>query len=147
MEKEEVIREYSNGEITIVWKPAKCIHVKFCWQELPEVFNPQKRPWVNPHGASSERIIKQVDRCPSGALTYYKNDQKQKKMETKKTEKYLVEVQALTNGPLLITGPFHYKDKNGKTIEKDEPTAFCRCGGSKNMPFCDGTHEKINFKG
>ena len=70
----ELIREYSNGEITIVWRPALCTHVTFCFCELPEVFDPEKRPWVNPHGASTERIIAQIDVCPSGALAYRWND-------------------------------------------------------------------------
>jgi uncharacterized Fe-S cluster protein YjdI len=70
---ENIVKEYTNGEITIVWRPALCAHARFCWQELPEVFDPQKRPWINVQGANTERIIKQIKRCPSGALTYYTN--------------------------------------------------------------------------
>lgn len=63
-------REYSNGEITIVWRPSLCIQATSCYVDLPEVFAPEKRPWVNPHGASTERIVAQIERCPSGALSY-----------------------------------------------------------------------------
>lgn len=66
-------REYSNGEITIEWDSDKCAHVSFCWQELPEVFRPQERPWVHPECASTERIIEQIERCPTGALGYHWN--------------------------------------------------------------------------
>jgi uncharacterized Fe-S cluster protein YjdI len=74
--KKEIVRQYSNGEITIVWQPAKCTHAKYCWQELPEVCAPTKRPWVNPYGANTERIIKQIERCPSKALSYFYNEKK-----------------------------------------------------------------------
>ncbi len=68
------MREYSNGEITIVWKPEKCVHVGFCFHELPEVFDPATRPWVHPSEAETERLIAQVERCPSGALSYRFNE-------------------------------------------------------------------------
>ena len=66
----ELIREYTNGEITVVWQPDLCIHSTCCFIDLQEVFDPEKRPWVNPLGASTEKIIAQVERCPSGALSY-----------------------------------------------------------------------------
>lgn len=62
---------YNNGEVTIVWKPEKCTHSTFCWKGLRDVFDPFKRPWINPAGASTERIIEQVKKCPSGALSYF----------------------------------------------------------------------------
>jgi predicted GNAT family acetyltransferase/uncharacterized Fe-S cluster protein YjdI len=67
---ETTAKEYSNGEVTIVWKPRLCRHAAFCGGELPEVFKPRERPWIDPRGAATERIIKQVERCPSGALSY-----------------------------------------------------------------------------
>ncbi len=66
----ETVREYSNGEVTIIWKPDLCIHATCCFVDLPEVFDPNKRPWVNPRGATTEAIIAQVERCPSAALSY-----------------------------------------------------------------------------
>lgn len=68
---------YSNGEITVVWKPELCQHSAICFKGLPEVFDPRIKKWVNPNGASSERIIEQVKKCPSGALTYFLNNEKQ----------------------------------------------------------------------
>ncbi|QJW89341.1 (4Fe-4S)-binding protein [Spirosoma taeanense] len=68
-----ITKTYTNGEITVVWKPAACIHSKLCWTQLFRVFNPKARPWVNMAGAGSDRIAEQVDRCPSKALTYYQN--------------------------------------------------------------------------
>ena len=67
-------KKYSNGEITIVWKPDLCMHSKNCSHGLPNVFCPEKRPWVNPQSADTKRIIKQIDACPSGALSYYFNE-------------------------------------------------------------------------
>lgn len=75
MNPKNIVKEYSNDEITIVWKPGLCIHSTVCWcgeEGLPEVFNPQKRPWINPAGASTDRIIAQIGQCPSGALSYYR---------------------------------------------------------------------------
>jgi uncharacterized Fe-S cluster protein YjdI len=70
-----VAHEYTNGEITIVWRPWLCTRSTECFVGLPEVFAPEKRPWVNPHGASTERIIAQIERCPTGALSYRWNNQ------------------------------------------------------------------------
>ena len=72
------ICEYSNGEITIVWQPKMCIHAGDCFADLPEVFDPEKRPWVNPDGATTEQIIAQIEKCPSGALSYRWNNRDDK---------------------------------------------------------------------
>lgn len=70
----KIVKEYTNGKVTVVWKPDLCTHATFCWHSLPEVFNPDARPWVNMQGATTEKIMKQVYECPSGALSYYMND-------------------------------------------------------------------------
>lgn len=69
----ETIKKYTNNEVTIVWKPELCQHSKICWTELREVFDPFVKPWIKAEGASTERIIEQVKKCPSGALSYYMN--------------------------------------------------------------------------
>jgi uncharacterized Fe-S cluster protein YjdI len=55
---------YTNGEITVLWKPNVCIHSTLCWRGLIQVFNPKVRPWVNMNGASTEDIIRQIEKCP-----------------------------------------------------------------------------------
>jgi uncharacterized Fe-S cluster protein YjdI len=70
----DVKKEYSNGEITIVWQPALCIHAGVCWHTLPEVYKPAERPWVRPQYATTEQLKEQIDRCPSKALTWRANE-------------------------------------------------------------------------
>lgn len=66
--------KYSNGKVTVVWKPKVCIHSTLCWKGLIEVFDPREKPWIKMNGASTERIIEQVKKCPSGGLGYFMNE-------------------------------------------------------------------------
>ncbi|QEC68060.1 (4Fe-4S)-binding protein [Panacibacter ginsenosidivorans] len=68
--------KYSNGEVTVVWKPDVCIHSAICFRGLPDVFNPKNRPWVEINGASTDKIIDQVRKCTSGAVSYFMNAEK-----------------------------------------------------------------------
>lgn len=63
------MKEYSNGDITIVWQPEKCTHSGVCVRTLPKVYNPKDRPWIKMENASSEELKAQVALCPSGALS------------------------------------------------------------------------------
>ena len=65
----EVIKRYTNGEITVVWQPSLCIHSAICFHGLPGVFDPRRRPWVVLDGHTADAIVTQVDECPSGALS------------------------------------------------------------------------------
>lgn len=62
-------KEYSNGEITIVWQPKLCIHSGVCVKTLPKVYQPNERPWIKPENATTQELIDQVAKCPSGALS------------------------------------------------------------------------------
>ncbi|RQO71900.1 hypothetical protein DBR43_11755 [Pedobacter sp. KBW06] len=137
----DITKKYSNGEVTIVWKPGVCIHSKICWQGLAEVFNPAERPWIKPKAATTDQIIAQIKQCPSGALSYYLNDQAEESQECHAESI----VEAISNGPLLVYGNLIVKDKDGNETRKNKVTAFCRCGASANKPYCDGTHTKIGF--
>jgi uncharacterized Fe-S cluster protein YjdI len=66
--------KYKNDDIIVVWKPDLCQHSTLCWKGLIEVFNPNKRPWIKMDGAITERIMEQVKKCPSGALSYLMNE-------------------------------------------------------------------------
>lgn len=61
--------KYTNGDITVLWKPNVCIHSGICFKGLAEVFDPRRRPWIDMSRAETERIIEQVKKCPSGAIS------------------------------------------------------------------------------
>lgn len=69
------IKKYANGEVTIVWQPKLCTHSANCVTGLPSVFNSKIKPWINPEGASTNEIKVQVEKCPSGALSYFINNE------------------------------------------------------------------------
>lgn len=70
----DITKKYSNGEVTIVWKPAACTHSAICFKGLGEVFDPRKKPWITPENSTTEKIMAQVNKCPSGALSFYMNE-------------------------------------------------------------------------
>lgn len=133
------MKEYTNGEIVVLWDPDKCIHSRHCTKGLPAVFDRSKRPWINMQGTSSEEITKVIDLCPSGALSYRMICDEGKKMEPS------AQIKATRNGPLLIQGDCALTGAEGTVLKDKGPYALCRCGGSKNKPYCDGAHAKIEF--
>ena len=135
--------EYTNGEVTVVWKPKTCIHSEVCWRGLPTVFKPKEKKWIVTEGASTQEIVNQVKNCPSGALSYYINadgKEKQEKMDN-------IQIKVIENGPLRITGNLEITHKDGTVEIKENAASFCRCGHSSNKPFCDGSHKKEGFIG
>lgn len=139
----EIKKKYSNNTVTVVWQPSKCIHSAICFRGLPHVFDPRKRPWVMLENGQTEEIITQVKACPSAALTYFMNDE----TNQESTESINTVVEVLENGPLLVYGNLKVKDKVGNESLKSQTTAFCRCGGSQNKPYCDGSHVRVAFEG
>ena len=138
----EKIKEYSNGEVTITWEAKKCIHSGICVKGLPRVFDPKARPWIDMGGAPTEELVKQVKACPSGALGYYMNNEKDNTAQSMETK-----VEVLKDGPLLIYGTLKVTHKDGVEETKNKTTAFCRCGASQNKPYCDGAHVQEKFEG
>lgn len=74
----DITKKYSNGEVTIVWQPSKCAHSGICFKGLNDVFHPQELPWITPERSSAERIVNQIKKCPSGALSFYLNEDEAK---------------------------------------------------------------------
>lgn len=69
MDKLNITKEYSNGEITVVWQSGLCAHSANCVKNLSSVFQPKETPWIKINGASSQEIVDAVAKCPSGALS------------------------------------------------------------------------------
>ncbi|MCX6332732.1 MAG: (4Fe-4S)-binding protein [Bacteroidia bacterium] len=159
-------RKYTNGEITVYWKPAACVHASYCYRELIEVFDPGRRPWVDMKGSTTERIIEVVNLCPTEALTWKWNDiEKNKNIGTDNSnhvkfrrpelmeqdqlsvKENPVSVKVMTDGPLVISGNFTLVQAGNRKEMKDGLISICRCGASDHKPFCDGKHRKIGFSG
>jgi uncharacterized Fe-S cluster protein YjdI len=149
-------REYTNGEITVFWKPDTCIHATICFMKLRKVFDPTKRPWVNMQGASTQDIIDIVELCPTDALTWKWNrdltvSEKEELISEPAGEEMVpapvAEITIIENGPALNKGKFRLLKTSGEKFETAEQIALCRCGSSHNKPFCDGSHHAAGFKG
>lgn len=140
--REEIKKKYNNKDLTVLWQPKLCIHAAECVKLLPEVYDPKAKPWIKMENASTDELKSQIDKCPSGALSYYMNNQnKNTNMETQ------TKINIMENGPLLVEGSIEITRPDGTVESKEKTTAFCRCGASANKPFCDGQHKKIDFKG
>ena len=137
-----ISKEYTNGEITVVWKPNTCIHSEKCWRGLPGVLKPKDKPWIHVEGASTEEIIAQVDKCPSGALTWYRNGDGKASVEANED----VKLEVFPNGPIRVHVDVEITHSNGTVEKRAKITALCRCGHSANKPYCDGTHKKIEWR-
>lgn len=141
MEAKNIVKKYSKDELTILWEPKKCIHAAICVKELPKVYDPKAKPWIKPENASVAELKAQIDKCPSGALSYEKN-------ETSNQDKHMkTEVELMKNGPLLVKGTIEVKSHDGTVETKEKMAAFCRCGASSNKPYCDGNHKAAGFEG
>ncbi|MFD0989698.1 CDGSH iron-sulfur domain-containing protein [Mariniflexile jejuense] len=118
------------------------MHSAICAKGLPQVFQPRERPWIKIDAAKTDAIIETVKKCPSGVLSFYMNNEKDKTAEVLETK-----VEVLQNDPLLVYGTLHVTHKDGRKEIKNKTTTFCRCGTSNNKPYCDGTHTKEQFMG
>jgi uncharacterized Fe-S cluster protein YjdI len=136
-----VEKVFANSRIEVRWEPAFCIHVAECLRRLPGVFDARRRPWIIVDNASPDEIAEVVQRCPTGALHFRRLDGGAQELEHSERT-----VQLRPNGPLFVQGKVRIEDPSGHLIREDTRVALCRCGGSENKPFCDGTHRKIGFR-
>lgn len=135
-------KAYKGDEITVYFNPGLCAHGGGCLRGLPQVFDLDKRPWINANGASKKEIAGLIDRCPSGALTY--------SLEGSDHEATCEEnsITMVRNGPYECRGQILLKDDGNTAAELDAKWRFClcRCGKSKNKPLCDGQHRDFPFE-
>jgi uncharacterized Fe-S cluster protein YjdI len=136
-----VAREYRDERIVVYWSPQYCMHSAVCLNAEPEVFDAQRRPWIVLDDADADRVAATVARCPSGALTF-------ERVDGGEQEEAVADpvVMAARNGPLFVLGNVTVRNAKGEVIREATRMALCRCGESRNKPFCDGTHRAIGFQ-
>ncbi len=138
-----MIKHYTQDDLTITWKPDICTHSGTCARSLSAVFKPKERPWIQMENSSNAEIMKVVDQCPSGAISY--EIAGQNPQENIASSETLVDIK--DNGPILLDGPAQIKYKGETLVNDSKKIALCRCGASQNKPYCDGAHSKIDFEG
>jgi len=134
------IHEYAGDKIIVRYDVKRCIHAEECVHGLPVVFKRNERRWIQPEGATADEIAAVVMRCPTGALHFERNDEG--RPETISDENV---IRVSPNGPLYIHGDIVLTSPDGSIILEDTRVALCRCGASKNKPFCDNSHLDISF--
>ena len=135
-------KNYKVRDIAVSYDAHLCIHAKRCVEGLPAVFDPEARPWIRPDQAEAGAIADVVRRCPTGALQY-----EALSGGTAEGPDPNVSVTMERDGPLYVRGVTRLQDGQENRWDPGPRFALCRCGGSGNKPFCDGTHRTMGFEG
>lgn len=133
--------DYPGERATVTWHGPLCIHIGECGRAKGELFVTGRKPWCQPDVASDDEIEDVVERCPTGALSYRFEDGSREEKASKNNT-----INVSYNGPLFVRGDL---DIDG--APEDVPglkfrAALCRCGESKQKPFCDNSHEEAGFR-
>ncbi len=131
---------YAGQEITIHDDRSRCAHAGKCTDNLSAVFKLGVEPWIDPDGAEADEIARVVSMCPSGALTYSVSGSAEP-VENAEGPRITVARDApyAVRGLKVVAG-------DGEAYDVRERQTLCRCGGSHNKPFCDGSHWYMGFK-
>lgn len=138
---DEDIHSYSGDEIEVSYDANRCIHARECVQGLPAVFDPDKRPWIDPDNAAVGDVADVVMECPTGALQFDRTDGG--------PEEPVPETNVITvwpDGPLYLRGAIEIVTQDDTTLLEDTRVALCRCGASENKPLCDNSHVDVDFE-
>jgi CDGSH-type Zn-finger protein len=132
---------YAAERITIHDNRSICAHAGHCTDGLAAVFKYKSEPWIDPAGGAVEAIVATIHRCPSGALSYTRDGVAGGDPQREPS------ITATQDGPYAVVGGARLLDQPLAQGASTEHYTLCRCGASKNKPFCDGTHWSIGFKG
>jgi len=132
-------RDYRTDEIVVHWDSSRCIHTGICLRSLHQVFNLRQTPWVDVEAAPADDITTTIEKCPSGALSYTRLE------GTGEAAPEITTVIPFPDGPLYVRGDVEVRDSDGDLMATGYRMTLCRCGHSKNQPFCDLSHRDIGF--
>ena len=132
---------FPGTKVDVEWDGRLCIHIAECGRAKGDLFVAGRQPWCQPDLVNIDEVIDVVKRCPSGALIYEAKDQQS--VESPETENT---VTVTYNGPYFVRGDLSIENAPGDMGGIAFRAALCRCGSSKNKPFCDNSHEDIKFQ-
>jgi CDGSH-type Zn-finger protein/truncated hemoglobin YjbI/ferredoxin len=132
---------YAADSVTVYDDRSICCHYGQCTSRLPTVFRADKEPFVDPERATVAAIIDVVGACPSGALAYARENGGEPVEHHERPS-----ITATVDGPYRVRGAIEIVGADGRSYERRERQVLCRCGLSRNKPFCDGSHWYASFR-
>lgn len=132
------IQKYEGKNIVVYFEGDRCIHAARCVSGLPNVFKANiPGPWIEPDAADADELAALIKSCPSGALRFERKDSGENELAPA-----INSINIVANGPLAVNGDLMFKNHQGSSTR----ATLCRCGASKNKPYCDNSHKDIPFK-
>lgn len=135
------IHRYAGKDVEVTWDERLCIHIGECGRAKGELFVGGRQPWCQPDLASVAEVAEVCQRCPSGALAYEPKDGSPAEAPVAANT-----VSVTYNGPYFARGALAIDGAPADMPGVRFRAALCRCGQSKNKPFCDNSHEAAGFK-
>ena len=135
------LTRYPGKDADVVWDERLCIHIGECGRAFGDLFVGGRKPWCQPDLATVAEVADVVERCPSGALVYEVRDGKTVERPAARNT-----IAATYNGPLFARGDLAIEGAPADMPGVRFRAALCRCGESKNKPFCDNSHDAAGFK-
>ncbi len=142
MSKQVYTYEGSNADVK--WHGGLCIHVGECGRAKGDLFVGGRKPWCQPDQAGNgmDEVVDVIERCPSGALSYHRKDGGAAESAPEHNT-----VMVANNGPLYVRGKLKIQEVDLNEMPGVQfRAAMCRCGLSKNKPFCDNSHNDGEFR-
>ena len=131
---------YAGKAIAIHDNRGLCAHAGHCSDGLPAVFRYGQEPWIDPDAAPAAGIAATIRRCPSGALSYSEGGIEHRDLDRGAA------ITVTKNGPYAVVGAVELVGQRLGDGASKEHYTLCRCGASKNKPFCDGSHWSAGFE-
>jgi len=132
--------EVEGQQVTIGYTPVLCSHAAECSKRAGDVFNPKEKPWVQPENGKLADILSVMAACPSGALRVSVGDTPGHHLTSGD-----VEIEVEPHGPYWVKNVEIEAEFNGVGASHSK-YVLCRCGLSKNKPFCDGSHYDAGWR-
>jgi uncharacterized Fe-S cluster protein YjdI/CDGSH-type Zn-finger protein len=135
------LQTYAAPDVTVTFDPTRCIHAAECIRALPDVFDSTRARWIRPERATATEVVDAVMRCPTGALHYALPGGPAEAAAEGPTV-----IQLSRNGALYARGEVRVVTEDDHEVASGPRLALCRCGASRNQPFCDGSHRTVAFR-
>lgn len=131
-------KAYDGEKVSVQDNRTICAHAQLCIKDLPEVFKSDERPWIRPDEGQVDEIVALTKKCPSGALVAM--------IDGKRADDPVeaASITIVTDGPYNVVGPVPVESDDAPQPPVADRYSLCRCGASKNKPYCDGSHLKLD---